>query len=123
MKNNKILAVIGIMILAIIAYVTINKSNQNDTVNNNSQKWSYFQFDNGDDYLVEGFRRIVLNGKIGYVDQNDNIIIKPQFKCAWPFENGKAKVAFECTEKADGEHTQWLSDSWFYIDTKGNNIK
>lgn len=86
--------------------------------------WSYFQVDNQDEDLTEGFRRIVLNGKIGYVDKNDNVIIEPQYKCAWPFENGKAKVTYKCTEKPDGyEHIEWLSDSWFYIDTNGNRIK
>ena len=53
-----------------------------------------YQFDNGDDYVEDGMQRIIdENGRIGYADESGRTVITPRFKCAFPFENGKAKVA------------------------------
>lgn len=82
-----------------------------------------FPFDNGPDYPSEGLFRIVKNGKIGYADTLGNIIIKPQYTCAWPFEGGMAKVATDCRSEKDGEYTAWNSEAWYFIDRKGNKIK
>lgn len=46
--------------------------------------------------------------KYGYADESGKIVIKPQFTHAYPFENGKAKVA--------------KGDKWGYIDTAGKNV-
>ena len=82
-----------------------------------------FLFDNGPDYLEDGLFRIKRNGKIGYANQAGEIIIEPKYECAYPFENGKAKVAFDCeTIKDDLEHTSWESSNWFFIDKKGDEI-
>jgi hypothetical protein len=82
-----------------------------------------FPFDNGPDYVSDGLFRILIDGKIGYADSaTGKIIIKPQFDCAWPFENGIAKVSTDCKTKSDGEHSTWLSDSWFYIDKTGKKV-
>ena len=85
-----------------------------------------YMFDNGPDYLSEGLFRIIRNGKIGYADKNGIIIIKPQFDCAGHFENGIAKVSLNCNlvkSKNDHEHISMESDTWFYIDKKGNVVK
>jgi WG containing repeat len=83
--------------------------------------YNVFPFDNGPDNVSEGLFRILIDEKIGYADsETGKIVIEPQFGCAWPFENGVAKVSTNCKTKSEGEHSIWLSDSWFYIDRKGN---
>ncbi len=85
-----------------------------------------YMFDNGPDELADGLFRIIRNGKIGYADKNGVIVIEPKFECADKFENGKASVALECRkfiEKYDSEHSRMESNSWFYIDIKGNKVK
>lgn len=78
-------------------------------------------FDNGPDYVEEGLFRIIEKGKIGYADSaTGKIVIKPQYECAYPFENGVAKVSVKCTQTPEGEYTKWESDKWIYIDKKGN---
>lgn len=88
--------------------------------------YTVFPFDNGPDYSSEGLFRILDNSdsiKIGYASsQTGQIVIKPQFKCAFPFKNGIAKVSVDCETESDGEHTQWLSNNWYYIDTTGKKV-
>lgn len=82
--------------------------------------YEVFPYDNGPDYPSEGLFRIVQDGKIGYADAATYaIVIKPQFDCAFPFENGKAKVSKQCRTVKDGEHSVWESDDWQYVDKKG----
>ena len=82
--------------------------------------YEVFLYDNGSDYPSEGLIRVVKNGKIGYADANTyNIVIEPQFDCAFPFENGKAKVSNQCKTVKDGEHGVWESDAWKYVDKQG----
>jgi hypothetical protein len=82
-----------------------------------------YWFENGPDYLKDGLFRIKRNGKIGYANTKGEIVIEPQFDCANPFENGKAKVTFDCELQKVGEHTVMKSDNWFYIDKKGEKIE
>jgi Permuted papain-like amidase enzyme, YaeF/YiiX, C92 family len=83
-------------------------------------QYAVFPFDNGPDYPSEGLFRIVKDGKIGYADAiTYTIVIPPQYGCAYPFENGKAKVSRNCQTTQDGEHSTWTSDSWEYIDKTG----
>ncbi|GEM_PF-1899624 len=82
--------------------------------------YEVFIFDNGSDYPAEGLIRVVKNGKIGYADANTYaIVIEPQFDCAFPFENGKAKVSNQCQTVKDGEHSVWESAAWQYVDKQG----
>lgn len=82
-----------------------------------------FPFDNGPDYTMDGLFRIISKGKIGFADSaTGKIIIKPKFDCAFPFENGIAKVSYNCEIKFDGEYSTWLSNEWFYIDKKGRKV-
>jgi hypothetical protein len=93
---------------------------------NENVKYNVFPFDNGPDYVKGGFFRIVKNGKIGYAGSDFSIKIKPQYGCAFPFENGVAKVTYDCTTETDSqthEHSTWISSSWFYINKQGNRIK
>ena len=84
--------------------------------------FNVYPFDNGPDYPSNGLFRIIMEGKIGYADENGDIIIQPQFDCAYPFEHGKAKVGNGCKTKSDGEHSWWTEGKWFTIDKKGNVI-
>ncbi|TWR25059.1 WG repeat-containing protein [Mucilaginibacter achroorhodeus] len=84
-----------------------------------------FPFDNGPDYESEGFYRAIDDSKrIGYADTAGNIVIKPQFGCAFPFEKGLAKVSYDCKTIELGEgHSVWESDKWFYINKQGKRVK
>lgn len=82
--------------------------------------YDVFPFDNGPDTPSDGLYRIVKDGKIGYADAATNaIVIAPQYDCAYPFENGKAKVSTNCQTTKDGDHSVWTSDAWLLIDKKG----
>ncbi|RDB07411.1 WG repeat-containing protein [Runella aurantiaca] len=82
--------------------------------------YAVFIYDNGPDYPSEGLIRVVKNGKIGYADANTYaIVIEPQFDCAYPFENGKAKVSNQCQTVKEGENRSWVSDAWEYVDKSG----
>jgi hypothetical protein len=85
--------------------------------------FTVFPFDNGPDPPSEGLFRILKNGKIGYANLDGKITIKPQFICAFPFNNGRAKVSFKCQSVKTGEYNRWESESWFYIDKKGKKIR
>ena len=81
--------------------------------------YDVFIYDNGPDYPAEGLIRVVKNGKIGYADAKTYVlVIEPQFDCAFPFENGKAKVSNQCKTVKDGEYSVWESDAWEYIEKK-----
>lgn len=85
--------------------------------------YEVFEYDNGPDYLQEGLFRIRQNGRIGYADRTGRIVIPPQFGCAYPFSGGRAKVALECTTRPAGEHTEWVSEDWYYIDKSGRAVR
>ena len=92
--------------------------------NQKTTLYEVFPFDNGPDYPAEGLIRVVKNGKIGFADANTYaIVIEPQFDCAFPFEDGKAKVSNQCKTVKIGEYNSWESEQWKYIDNKGNYIK
>lgn len=83
-----------------------------------------FQYDNGPDKIREGLFRIMdKNGLIGFADSLGNVVLKPQFKFAFPFENGKAKITFSGKSKSSpdskDEKHYWDSPDWYYIDTNG----
>ena len=111
-----------------IAFVSDEKlTNSKIVAINRNEKilFEAYMFDNGPDYLEDGLFRIIQNGKIGYADKNGVIVIEPKFECADQFENGIARVALDCTlvkDESDPEHSRMESDSWFYIDKKGNKI-
>ena len=82
--------------------------------------YDVFIYDNGPDYESEGLIRVVKNGKIGYADAKTYaIVIAPQFDCAFPFENGKAKVSTKCKTVKEGDYSVWQSDNWQYVDKNG----
>jgi hypothetical protein len=90
---------------------------------NENVLFNVYEFDNGPDYPSNGLFRITENGKIGYADMKGNIIVPPQFDCAYPFKNGKAKVGKGCKRQTDGEHSWWTDGTWYTINKKGNIVK
>lgn len=85
--------------------------------------YTVFPFDNGPDYVVEGLFRIIENNKIGFADaRTGKVVIPPQFDCAFPFENGTAKVSNDCSSRMNGEHKIWESEKWFYINKTGKTV-
>ena len=86
--------------------------------------YKVFLYDNGPDYISDGLFRIMDNNKIGYADAaSGKIAIKPQFDCAFPFENGVAKVSIDCKTQSGGEHSSWVSNNWYYIDKTGKKVE
>ena len=76
--------------------------------------------------IREGLFRIMdENGLIGFADSLGYVVIKPQFKFAFPFKNDKAKVTFTGEEKvmSDEEHRKWVSNEWQYINKKGEFLQ
>ena len=94
--------------------------------NQGKELFYVFKCDNGPDHIREGLFRIMDdNGWIGFADSLGNVVIKPQFKFAFPFKNDKAKVTFTGEEKAifDGVHHEWVSNEWQYINKKGEFLQ
>ena len=86
-------------------------------LNNQGEKlFKVFNFDNGPDYVSEGLFRIVDDSNlIGYADTLGNIVIAPKYKFAYPFKEGKAKVALKGRSKKTDEYRYWKSKYWFNI--------
>ena len=85
--------------------------------------YEVYPYDNGPDYPVDGLFRMIANNKMGFAESaTGKVVIPPQFDCAYPFENGVAKVSIDCKIQSEGEHTAWLSDRWFYINTDGEKV-
>lgn len=94
------------------------------TLGTSAQGYKIFQYDNGDDYIREGLRRIYDDiGKIGFADDKGNVIIKPRFAFAFPFEDGIAKVTDEGYLVREGEYSRWISPEWYFIDHSGNEVR
>ncbi len=96
--------------------------------NKGERLFHVFKYDNGPDYIRDGLFRI-MNDKelIGFADSLGNVVIEPQFKFAFPFSGGKAKVTFRGRRKkvpgSRGAKHYWDSKNWFYIDKQGFQIK
>lgn len=96
-------------------WIAINKSEQ--------YLYNVHTLDNGPDYPSEGLFRIWKNNKMGYADEKTGVIILyPQYSCGFPFENGRAKVSYNCSIESDGEYHTWLSSTWFFIDHQGRKV-
>ena len=108
-----------------IGFVYENKQNARIVcIDNQGKELFYvFKYDNGPDYIHEGLFRIMdENGLIGFADSLGNIVIKPQFKFATPFENGKAQTTTSGKADDDGEHSFWTSDEWQLVDHNGTKM-
>ena len=97
-------------------------------INNAGKELFYvFKYDNGPDYIQEGLFRIMNeDGLVGFADSLGNVVIKPQFKFAYPFEHSKAKVTFSGENKvipdSKGEKHYRDNSDWYYINKNGKII-
>ncbi len=98
-----------------------------------SQGWAYidrdgevvvrpFVVDNGPDYFMEGWARLILDGKFGFFDSTGHIVIPPQFDFASPFREGRAAVATGCRVRWEGEMRVWEGGCWGFIDREGGVV-
>lgn len=92
---------------------------------NNKVLFSAFIYDNGPDYIEEGVFRIVdsITGKMGFANENGEIVIAPNFDFVLPFTHSLA--AFNQgghQEYLDDVHTTIVDGMWGYIDHEGNVI-
>ncbi len=90
---------------------------------NDRELFEVFWYDNGPDPVTEGLFRIVKKGKIGYANEQGEVVIAPQYACAFPFQNGKAKVAYRCETIPEGEYARPESQAWMQIDKRGNKTQ
>jgi len=81
-----------------------------------------FPYDNGPDYPSDDLIRIVEKGKVGYANMEGEIVITPRFECAFPFQNGVARICEEGVLVKDGEYDFWEESRWGAIDKEGNVI-
>lgn len=79
-------------------------------------------YDNGPDYPSDGLIRIREKGKIGYADLDGHIVIPPSFNCAFPFEDGLARICSGGTLEQEGEYEAWKGAMWGAIDREGNIV-
>ena len=81
-------------------------------------------FDNGPDYFVEGLARTVRDGKIGFVNQDLEVVVPRKWDFAFPFENGLAQVCTGCSVvREDGdEHGSVRGGAWGVIDREGRVV-
>lgn len=86
------------------------------------EMYEVFNFENGPDPLSEGKFRMIKDGLIGYTNALGDIHILPQYKCAFPFENGIAQVSYDCEKIKSGENSIYESEHWIEIDQDGNLI-
>lgn len=103
----------------------MDTKNQIYAINNfGTELFIVFNYDNGPDYLSDGLFRIIRNEKIGYANTDGEIVINPQYDCAFPFNNGRAKVSLNCSTARGikGEGDIWKSNNWFLIDIDGNRV-
>ena len=76
-------------------------------------------YDNGPDYFQSGLARTQEEGKIGFINKNLDIIIKPIYDFAFAFKSDYALVCNECKKKPDGEHSYLVGGTWAVINKKG----
>lgn len=81
-------------------------------------------YDNGADYFVEGLARSPRDGKIGFVDENLDLVVPRRWDFAFPFEDGIARVCSGCvSHRAEGdEHTEVTGGQWGYVDREGTVV-
>lgn len=78
-----------------------------------------YPFDNGPDYFKEGLARYIDNEKVGFINEDLDVVIPAQFDWASYFENGESKVCNGCESVSDGDHSQMEGGSWGVLDKDG----
>lgn len=81
-----------------------------------------FIYDNGPDYLSEGFMRFRQNAKVGFLDKCLKETIKATFDFATPFKNGISFVCQSCQVVSEEENSRLIKGLWGAIDYSGKII-
>lgn len=78
--------------------------------------------DNGADDFVDGRARSPVDGKVGFVNRNLDLVIPAIYDGAYPFEKGVAVVCRGCTLASDGSHHWYEGGEWGRVDPEGRVI-
>jgi hypothetical protein len=78
-----------------------------------------FLYDNGPDYFTEGRARVVVEGKVGFIDRFGKIAVAPRYDYAAAFCHGLAVVCTGCAKQQQGEHASYSGGKWGFVDRQG----
>ncbi len=80
--------------------------------------------DNGADYFVEGLARTVIDGKIAYIDEDLEVVLRTRYTWGWPFRDGYAMVCDGCRleDSDEDSHKLMIEGKWGYIDHQGKEV-
>lgn len=107
-----------------IAFVSL-KGKQGIFAINRSEEvlFEVYGYDNGPDYVSNGLFRIISNGKVGFANMEGQIVIKPKFTFAYPFQDDNFAVFNENgTIIKVGEYSKYEGGKWGVINKKGEII-
>jgi len=81
-------------------------------------------FDNGPDYFSSGLRRVISgwNGKYGFMNKKNVVVIKPKFDFAYQFKGKYAIVVKKPSYKKMGEHTALIKGKFGVINKRGRIV-
>jgi enterochelin esterase-like enzyme len=88
-----------------------------------NEMYEVYKYDNGPDLISDDRFRILKDSMIGFANSRGDIRISPRFKCASPFEDGRAKVSYDCVLQKLGEHLVQESNHWLEIDKDGVQLQ
>ncbi len=91
-------------------------------INKNKRLVRTHLFDNTADYFKEGLARTIKNNKFGFINKKLEVVIKPAYDFAFPFNNGISKVCNGCVEKKDGDHKSIEGGQWGHINKQGDVV-
>jgi hypothetical protein len=81
-----------------------------------------YPFDNGPDYFKEGLARYLKDEKIGFMNEDLEVVIPAQFDGAHFFEDGFARVCSGCKKVQNGEYFSLKGGCWGRVDKEGKII-
>ncbi len=96
---------------------------------NGVEIYQVYTFGETPDNLNEGLRRIVLNGKVGFINKKGQLVISPQYSQATAFFKGKSIVNVNAVKidksatDVENSASVWEGGKWGVIDKKGNVVK
>lgn len=103
--------------------IVVNLESKVVAINKNEELlYEVFVYDNGPDYINDGLFRIVKNGKIGFANEEGEIVINPTYDFADFFVKGYSIVNLGGEKIYHGENWSWAGGKWGVIDKKGEII-
>ena len=103
-----------------IAFVSLKEKQGIFAINRSEEiLFEVYGYDNGPDYVSNGLFRIISNGKVGFANMEGQIIIKPRFTFAYPFqENNLAVFNENGTIIKIEEYSKYEGGKWGVINKK-----